>query len=68
MSEICSAFLCTHLQHPIYVTFLKKQVVDGIGKPRTWGDGNRRDITINRTELKFNPVERRCVKKEVPTE
>lgn len=68
MLEICSAFLRTHLQDPIYVAFLKKQFVDGKSKPRTHGDWNRRNIAINRTELKFSPFEHKHVKKEMPTE
>lgn len=31
---------------------MTKEVVYRVGKPRAWGDGSRRDIVINKTELK----------------
>lgn len=30
---------------------IAKEVVYRVGKPRAWGDGSRRDIVINKTEL-----------------
>lgn len=45
-----------------------QQLVDGIDKLKVKGDGNRRDIVINKTMLKWNHFKHRCIKKEVPTE
>ena len=45
-----------------------EQVVDGIGKLRARGDGNRRDMAINKTMLKWNHFKHGCIKKEVLVE
>ena len=42
-----------------------KEVVDGVGKPRAWGYGNRKDRAINKVELKWNHLECRHVEKEM---
>jgi len=40
---------------------ITKEVVDGVRKSRAWGDGSRRDIVSNKTELKSNFFEHRPV-------
>lgn len=42
-----------------------KEVVDGVGKPRAWGDGNTRDRAINKIELKWNHLKCRHVEMEM---
>ena len=41
--------------------------MDVVGKQRAWGDMNRRDITINKTGLKWGHTKRMHVNKEMPT-
>lgn len=45
-----------------------EETVGEVGKAKAWGDGNRRHVVINKTELKCNLFEHKHVKKEVPAE
>lgn len=36
---------------------ISEEIVDGVGKPRAWGDGSRGSMVISKTELKSNLFE-----------
>lgn len=42
--------------------------MDEVGKPRSQGDWNRREIAVNKIEVKCHHFKHRHVKKELPAE
>lgn len=42
--------------------------MEGVGKPRAWGGGNRRDIARKQNRLQCNHFKHRHVKKKMPVE